>query len=77
VVAVPPVADRGIVVRRVDVHPAPELVFETLYGSSDTAFWLDGSAGDRFSFMGDAAGPLARVATCGKVRRPSRDERFR
>ncbi|AIV36225.1 aminodeoxychorismate synthase component I [Streptomyces sp. CCM_MD2014] len=43
-----------------------EVVFEHLFGSGDHAFWLDSSRPDdragRFSFMGDASGPLARVA---------------
>jgi para-aminobenzoate synthetase len=38
----------------------PEVVFEALYADSKHAFWLDSSSGDRFSFMGDASGPLAR-----------------
>jgi len=44
--------------------PAPE-VFEALYRQADHCFWLDSSLRSpehgRFSFMGDAAGPLARV----------------
>jgi para-aminobenzoate synthetase len=43
-----------------------ELVFESLYGSSLHAFWLDSSRQDgevcRFSFLGDSGGPLARLA---------------
>ncbi|ETV96237.1 aminodeoxychorismate synthase, component I [Aphanomyces invadans] len=41
------------------VDVATEDVFEQLYGTSRHAFWLDSSNGARFSFMGDAAGPLA------------------
>jgi para-aminobenzoate synthetase len=45
---------------------ATELAFESLYGSSPHAFWLDSSRQDsalcRFSFLGDASGPLARIA---------------
>ncbi|MGH3765835.1 MAG: aminodeoxychorismate synthase component I [Pseudonocardiaceae bacterium] len=46
--------------------PAPtELVFHTLYSSAPYAFWLDSSRPDsdlgRFSFLGDASGPLARI----------------
>jgi para-aminobenzoate synthetase len=40
----------------------PARVFSTLYGDSPNAFWLDSSSpanGGRFSFMGDASGPLA------------------
>jgi para-aminobenzoate synthetase len=43
-----------------------EHVFQALYGSSPHAFWLDsslqGSELGRFSFLGDAGGPLARTA---------------
>jgi para-aminobenzoate synthetase len=43
-----------------------ELVFQSLFGSSRHSFWLDSSRRDnelcRFSFLGDSAGPLARVA---------------
>ena len=35
----------------------PEGIFERLYANSDTAFWLDGSAGANYSYFGDAAGP--------------------
>ncbi|WP_158842919.1 aminodeoxychorismate synthase component I [Saccharothrix deserti] len=59
-------AAREVLVRRVDVHPSPEDVYAALYGASRDAFWLDSSlAGERgrFSVMGDAGGPLARVAT--------------
>jgi para-aminobenzoate synthetase len=44
----------------------PEAVFISLYGESEFAFWLDSSRPDdraRFSFMGDAGGPLAEVLT--------------
>lgn len=43
-----------------------EVVFQHLYGAAARSFWLDsGCTGElgRFSFMGDASGPLARVAT--------------
>lgn len=44
-----------------------EHVFEILFRDSPHAFWLDSSRSNvpfgRFSFMGDASGPLARVAT--------------
>jgi para-aminobenzoate synthetase len=49
-------------VKRVDVLHDPERAFVHLYGESRAAFWLDSSKIDeraRFSFMGDAAGPLA------------------
>jgi len=53
-----------ISVRRLDVAPDCEAVFAALYGESDHAFWLDSArpgAHARFSFMGDASGPLAEV----------------
>ncbi|MDQ1647301.1 MAG: para-aminobenzoate synthetase [Cryptosporangiaceae bacterium] len=44
-----------------------EVAFDHLFRASENAFWLDSSrTGDalgRFSMMGDAHGPLARVAT--------------
>jgi len=49
-----------------------ERVFVHLYGASRDAFWLDSGAGGergRFSFMGDAAGPLAAVVTYDVARR--------
>ncbi|MEU5696087.1 aminodeoxychorismate synthase component I [Actinosynnema sp. NPDC020468] len=60
----PPVT-REVLVRRVDAHPCPEGVFEALYGASEHAFWLDSSrtgGRGRFSVLGDASGPAARVA---------------
>ena len=55
-----------LTVRRLDALPDPEATFVTLYGESENAFWLDSSRpGERgrFSFMGDASGPLAEVIT--------------
>ncbi|MET7575514.1 aminodeoxychorismate synthase component I [Streptomyces sp. NPDC005492] len=61
---------RGPAAWRVDVRRLPfevpsEAAFGALYGDSSHSFWLDSSrTGDRagrFSFMGDASGPLARV----------------
>jgi para-aminobenzoate synthetase len=51
-------------VRKLDACPDPEAAFVSLYGASEYAFWLDSSrpgARGRFSFMGDASGPLAEV----------------
>jgi para-aminobenzoate synthetase len=57
---------------RVEVRnlPAPcssEIAFDELFRAADNAFWLDSSRTDtadgRFSIMGDASGPLARVAS--------------
>jgi para-aminobenzoate synthetase len=50
--------------RCLDVLPDTEAVFVSLYAESPHAFWLDSSrSGERgrFSFMGDAGGPLAEV----------------
>lgn len=62
-----------------------EAAFLRLYGTSDTAFWLDSEyvepGLDRFSFLGDASGPLAEAVryrvgsgfvtvtgSCGRIR---------
>jgi para-aminobenzoate synthetase len=53
-------------VRRLDSLADPEAAFVALYGESEIAFWLDSSRpGERarFSFMGDAGGPLSEVVT--------------
>jgi len=54
----------GVAVRRLDTLPDPEAAFVSLYAESEHAFWLDSSRvgrRGRFSFMGDASGPLAQV----------------
>jgi para-aminobenzoate synthetase len=59
-----PVGETGLAVRRLDAFPDPEAAFVSLYGASEHAFWLDSSRAGvrgRFSFMGDASGPLAEV----------------
>jgi para-aminobenzoate synthetase len=51
-------------VRKLDAYPDAEVAFVSLFASSDYALWLDSSRSDergRFSFMGDASGPLAEV----------------
>lgn len=56
--------DTRLVARRLDSLADPEAAFAALYGDSDCAFWLDSSRpGERarFSFMGDASGPLGEV----------------
>nr|AKC92650.1 putative 4-amino-4-deoxychorismate synthase [Amycolatopsis sp. SANK 60206] len=57
---------RRVEVRRLPFEAPAEQAFATLYGGARDSFWLDssrtGRGGGRFSFMGDAAGPLARVA---------------
>jgi para-aminobenzoate synthetase len=48
--------------KRLDTLFDAERAFAHLYGDSESAFWLDSSRVDeraRFSFMGDASGPLA------------------
>ncbi|MFD7846656.1 aminodeoxychorismate synthase [Nocardia sp. NPDC059764] len=53
--------ERTVVERAVDA----EAVFDALYADSPHAFWLDSEhvepGLDRFSFLGDASGPLAEV----------------
>ena len=61
-----PAAPLRLAWRRLPLRLDPEHAFVALYGGSENAFWLDGSPpGPRspFSFMGDASGPLAAVAT--------------
>jgi para-aminobenzoate synthetase len=55
-----------LLARRLNLLPDPESAFIHLYGASPSAFWLDSSGGeerDRFSFIGDAGGPLGAVVT--------------
>ncbi|UTI65239.1 aminodeoxychorismate synthase component I [Paraconexibacter antarcticus] len=53
--------------RRLPHPPEPETAFLALYADAPDCFWLDSSLAGatvaRFSFMGDARGPLARVLT--------------
>lgn len=61
-------------VHHLDALPDPEAAFLALYGESESAFWLDSSrVGERgrFSFMGDASGPLAEVVTYDVDSEPS------
>lgn len=52
---------------RIDRAVDPEAIFDELYAGSDHAFWLDSSRVERglsrFSFLGDAGGPLGEVLT--------------
>jgi len=63
----PPRRDSGfhLVTRRLDWLCEPEEAFAGLFLSSPEAFWLDGSLEEpspsRFSFIGDASGPLAQA----------------
>ncbi|WP_305787053.1 aminodeoxychorismate synthase component I [Symbioplanes lichenis] len=47
---------------RLPVNVDPEVVFDTLFRSGDHPFWLDTSTGTGVSIMGNAEGPLSRVA---------------
>ncbi|MBW3665781.1 MAG: aminodeoxychorismate synthase component I [Actinobacteria bacterium] len=53
--------------RTLGVWTDPTTAFVQLFGDSSEAFWLDSSAvipgRSRFSFMGDASGPLAELVT--------------
>jgi para-aminobenzoate synthetase len=54
-------ADLWLKTRRLDRPIDPERAFAALFGESPSSFWLDSSkpgTGARFSFMGDASGPL-------------------
>jgi para-aminobenzoate synthetase len=56
----------GLKTRKLDALADSEATFLALYRESDTAFWLDSSRPGpraRFSFMGDASGPLGEVIT--------------
>ena len=58
--------DLELRVKRLDTAFDTERAFHHLYGSSDDAFWLDSSMLDgraRFSFMGDASGPLGSTVS--------------
>jgi para-aminobenzoate synthetase len=53
-----------VIVERLDTLVDPEVAFTALYADSDNAFWLDSArldGGARFSFAGDASGPLGAV----------------
>jgi para-aminobenzoate synthetase len=64
--------------RRLDAEHDAERAFVHLYGASENAFWLDSAMGGpygRFSFIGDASGPLAAVVTYEVGTRQVRVER--
>lgn len=62
-----PVRRLRLVTRELPTRWSPETVYDQLFRGNNHAYWLDSSlpGGDRgrFSVMGDATGPLARVAT--------------
>ncbi|MDQ2697139.1 MAG: gamma-glutamyl-gamma-aminobutyrate hydrolase family protein, partial [Pseudomonadota bacterium] len=63
-----PAAELRVHSRRLPCPADPSRLFAALFGHARHAFWLDSSLARpglaRFSFMGDAAGPLAEVVTC-------------
>lgn len=70
-------AVRHVVAERVAWRGDVEHLFDTLFRGDDHAWWLDsalseqrGRGGGRFSFMGSAAGPLARIVTAGGAASP-------
>jgi para-aminobenzoate synthetase len=53
-----------VLARTLPIRWDEESAFDRLFRAGSHAYWLDsGGATDRFSIMGDAGGPLARVAT--------------
>lgn len=60
-------------VRKLPFEAPAEAAFTTLYADASHAFWLDSGRSDgqqgRFSFMGDASGPSARVVEARVDRR--------
>ncbi|MGW7002556.1 aminodeoxychorismate synthase component I [Streptomyces sp. NPDC054933] len=56
-----------VLVEALDTRWNDEVAFDELFRGGDHAYWLDSSRRDprsgRFSIMGDASGPLSRVAT--------------
>jgi para-aminobenzoate synthetase len=64
-------------VERLDTAYDTERAFAHLYGDSEAAFWLDSSmldARSRFSFMGDAGGPLGTAISYDVSRKELRIE---
>ena len=63
----PTVARHTVVSRALPTAWSGEAAFATLFGAGDDAYWLDSSRADgelgRFSIMGNADGPRARVVT--------------
>ena len=66
----PPVPDpveAEVLVRSLPTEWHDEVAFEALFGDAEHAFWLDSGlvheGAGRFSVMGDASGPFARVVT--------------
>ncbi|MGA8745521.1 MAG: anthranilate synthase component I family protein [Solirubrobacterales bacterium] len=64
-----------LIATRLDALHGAERVFAELYADSESAFWLDSARGGeraRFSFIGDASGPLGAAITyeiaAGEVR---------
>ncbi|KDO22456.1 hypothetical protein SPRG_12737 [Saprolegnia parasitica CBS 223.65] len=49
------------------LHLDGDAIFDAIYASATHAFWLDSSNGARYSYMGDAAGPLSQLITYNVV----------
>ncbi|MET0318948.1 MAG: aminodeoxychorismate synthase component I [Rhodococcus fascians] len=66
-IAAPPPSGLRLQIRTLDRAIDAESAFDTLYSESPRAFWLDSEhvtpGIDRFSFLGDASGPLAETIT--------------
>jgi para-aminobenzoate synthetase len=78
VLTLPDILPLMLFARRLELPPDPESAFLGLYGASRHAFWLDGSSrGERgrFSFIGDAGGPLGAVVTYDVERGETRVEK--
>lgn len=75
-----PRSSLSVLARRVRCAAPAESVFDALYRDSERSFWLDSGVrsadAGRFSFLGDAGGPLARTVTAdvdsGEIRISSR-----
>jgi para-aminobenzoate synthetase len=52
-----------LVTRKLPTRSDPETIFAALYDHAPQCFWLDSSAGGRFSFLGDGSGPLSETLT--------------
>jgi para-aminobenzoate synthetase len=52
-----------LVSRTVPTQADAETIFAALYDRARQCFWLDSSAGGRFSFLGDGSGPLSETLT--------------
>jgi para-aminobenzoate synthetase len=58
-----PASRLRLVSRTVPTRADAETIFAALYDRARQCFWLDSSAGGRFSFLGDGSGPLSETLT--------------